>query len=181
MKTEIEARFLECDQQQTIKKLQSLGATFMGDWIQIRNCYDFTPVKENSWIRLRTNGKTTTLTIKEINSTKIDGTKECEIEVSDFETTDELLNKLGYTARTRQETRRIQFVLDGVEVDIDSWPKIPTYIEFEAQSEDDIKNVCKKLDIDFEKLVTLDVCSIYNHYGLKIEDYKILTLEDDRK
>ena len=181
MKTEIEARFLECDAKQVIKKLEENGAKFNGDWLQVRNCYDFTPKKENSWIRLRTNGKTTTLTIKEISSEKIDGTKECEIEVSDFDTTNEMLGKLGYIARSKQENRRIQYVLDGVEVDIDSWPKIPTYVEFEAQSEQDIENVCKKLGIDFESLTTLDVCSIYNHYGLEIEDYPVLTLEPERK
>ena len=72
-------------------------------------------------------------------------------------------------------------MLDNVEIDIDFWPQIPTYIEFEAQSEQDIINVCKKLKIDFNKLTTLDVSSIYSYYGLDISKSPILVLEDERK
>lgn len=181
MKTEIEARLLECDVEKVISKLKENNATFNGDWLQVRNCYDFNPVKENSWIRLRSNGKETTLTIKEIKSKKIDGTKECEITVSDFDTTDELLNKLGYIARSHQENRRIQYILDDVEIDIDFWPYIPTYVEFEAPSEDAIKGVCKKLNLEYEKLVTLDVTSIYEKYGYDIMKMPKLNLEEERK
>ena len=181
MKTEIECRLLECDELDIIKKLENLNAEFIGDWLQIRYCYDFNPVRENSWIRLRTNGKETTLTIKEITSAKIDGTKECEIKVSDFNTTNEILNKLGYIARSKQENRRIRYILDNVEIDIDSWPFIPTYVEFEAECVEDIENVCRKLKIDFSKLTTLDVSSIYNHYGYNLEDLSEIVLEDDRK
>ena len=181
MKTEVEARLLECEVEEIIKRLKLAGAEFVGDWLQIRNCYDFSPIKENSWIRLRTNGETTTLTIKEIATSKIDGTKESEVVVSDFDETDEILNKLGYFARSKQENRRIQYKLDGVEIDIDFWPQIPTYIEFEGESEKAIENVCDKLGIDFSKLTTMDVSAVYLHYGIDIEKIKELILEENRK
>jgi len=181
MHIEIECRLLNCDVDRIIEKLQKNNAEFVGDWLQLRYCYDFTPVKPNSWIRLRTNGKTNTLTIKEIATSKIDGTKESEIVVSDFFATDEILNKMGYHARSKQENRRIQYKLDGVEVDIDFWPYIPTYVEFEAESEQAIKDVCFKLGIDFNKLTTMDVSSIYEHYGYNISKSPILTLEEERK
>ena len=75
MKTEFECRLLDVDVESFINKLKKFNAKFIGDWLQIRNCYDFNPKKENSWIRLRTNGKETTLTIKEINNSNIDGPK----------------------------------------------------------------------------------------------------------
>ena len=181
MNVEIEARLLDCNVSEIIEKLKRLGAKFIGDWLQIRNCYDFNPKKENSWIRLRTNGFETTLTIKEIQTSKIDGTKECEVVVSDFNKTDEILNKLGYIARTKQENRRIRFVLDEVEVDIDFWPMIPAYVEFEADSEDKIKNICKKLNIDFNDLVSLDVERVYNKYGININDFAMLELDEKTK
>ena len=181
MRTEIEARLLECDTEKILEKLKQNNATFVGDWLQLRYCYDFNPVKKNSWIRLRTNGIETTLTIKEIQSNKIDGTKESEIAVSDFFMTDEILNKLGYKARSKQENRRIRFVLDNVEIDIDFWPMIPAYVEFEANSENEIKAVCQKLDIDFESLTTLDVQSIYANYGLNINSLPEILLENDKK
>lgn len=182
MKTEIEARILEIDSQKIIEKLNKLNATFVGDWLQVRNCYDFNPPQKNSWIRLRTNGQETTLTIKEIESLSIDGTKELEIVVSSFEETDKILNKLGYKARSSQENRRIRYMLDGVEIDIDSWPKIPTYLEIEANSSEEIDYVLEKLEIDKTNITTLDVVSIYKHYGIDFDSLpKSLPLEEERK
>ena len=181
MKTEIECRLLDVDVKNFIEKLKRNNATFVGDWLQVRNCYDFNPVRSNSWIRLRTNGVETTLTIKEITNSKIDGTKECEIVVSTFETTDEILNRLGYFARSKQENRRIRFVLDDVEIDIDFWPLIPTYVEFESATEEKIKNLCKKLNIDFNNLVSVGVEEIYKHYGINLKDFPTINLEPERK
>lgn len=181
MKTEIECRLLECDVKNILKKLNNAGAVFVGDWLQQRYCYDFAPVNPNSWIRLRTNGKETTLTIKEIASNAIDGTKESEIVVSDFQTTDEILNKLGYVARSKQENRRIRFLLDEVEIDIDFWPQIPAYAEFEGASKDAIERVINKLGYDFSQTTTLDVSSIYLHYGIDLSKTPVLQLEDERK
>jgi len=181
MKTEIECRLLECDVEKIIQSLEENNAKFIGDWLQLRNCYDFNPIKENSWIRLRTNGEETTLTIKEIKSSKIDRTKESEIIVSDFNTTNEILNKLGYQARSKQENRRIRYMLDNVEIDIDFWPFIPTYVEFEGESEQSIKDICKKLNIDYSSLTSLDVASIYEKYGYKLEALQSLQLEEERK
>lgn len=181
MKTEIEARLLECNVQNLIKKLETVGAVFVGDWLQLRYCYDFKPARENSWIRLRTNGVETTLTIKEITSNAIDGTKESEIVVSDFFVTDEILNKLGYEARSKQENRRIRYVLDGVEIDIDFWPLIPAYVEFEGSAQNDIKRVCDKLGIEFNSLTTMDVSSIYGYYGYNINTMPQILLEEEKK
>ena len=181
MNTEIEARLLNANVKEILAKLKENNATFVGDWLQLRYCYDFDPVQENSWIRLRTNGKTTTITIKEVSSHKIDGTKELETEVGDFYEFDKILNKMGFFARSKQENRRIQFKLDGVEIDIDMWPNLPTYVEFEGKSEDAIKNVCKKLGIDFGKLTSLDVQSIYLQHGFDLKKHPIIELEEDRK
>lgn len=181
MKTEIEARLLECDVDLMISRLEILGATFKGDWLQLRYCYDFNPVDPNRWIRLRTNGVSTTLTIKDISNNSISGTKESEIVVSSFDTTDEMLNQMGYYARTKQENRRIQYVLDGVEVDIDMWPLIPPYMEFEGDSEEAIYDVCDKLGIDRGRLISDGVSAIYSKYGYGILGYKDLVLEEDKK
>ncbi len=49
--------------------------------------------------------------------------------VSDFDKTVGMLKILGYEARSIQENKRIRYVLDDVEIDIDTWPLIPLYIE----------------------------------------------------
>ena len=181
MHNEIECRLLEVNVEEFIKKIKLNGAIFVGDWVQVRHIYDFNPVKENSWIRLRTNGVETTLTIKEIHNSQIDGTKELEIVVSNFNTTDELLNKLGYHARSKQENRRIRYMLDDVEIDIDFWPMITPYVEFEAKSEQAIKDLCKKLELDFNTLSTLDVNKLYKHYGVDLTKMPIALLDEKVK
>ena len=129
MKTEYEVRVLEINKEEMIKKLESLHAERVGEFNQKRYVYDTIPKEDGKWIRLRTNGKETTLTYKDITSNKIDGTKEVEIVVSDIEATNELLNRIGFFSKAYQENDRIRYMLDGVEIDIDSWPLIPTYLE----------------------------------------------------
>ena len=181
MNTEIEARLLDIDEESFIALLKNHNAKFVGDWLMSRNVYDFNPADDGRWIRLRTNGVETTLTIKEIENKGIAGTKEIEVEVGDFDKTNEILNKLGYFARGSQTNRRIRYILDDVEIDIDFWPMIPTYVEFEADSEQKIKDVCKKLDINFDALTTMTVPEVYDYYGHNVRTCpKINLLEEDR-
>ena len=116
-----------------------------------------------------------TLTYKNIISNTIDGTKEIELEVEDFEKANEFLEKIGFKNRSFQENRRIQYVLDDVEIDIDSWPMIPTYLEIEGKSERDIMSIKNKLDIDENKVTTLNCNDIYKQiYKIDISKIKEL-------
>jgi adenylate cyclase class 2 len=42
--------------------------------------------------------------------------------MSDFDTTDELLGVMGFTAKPYQENKRELFLPEGAEVSIDTWP-----------------------------------------------------------
>lgn len=53
MKTEIEARLLDINEEEFIQTLKSFNATFVGDWLMSRNVYDFNPIDDGKWIRLR--------------------------------------------------------------------------------------------------------------------------------
>lgn len=181
MHTEYEVRVLEIDSDSIIRKLDELGAEFQGDYLQQRYVYDFIPKIEGKWIRLRTNGDKTTLTIKNVVSSKIDGTQELEIEVDDFEKTNLILNELGFLAKGYQENRRRQYLLDGVEVDIDSWPLIPTYLEIEGQCEEDVYQILEKLDISRDSATSEDVEGIYLGYGHDLKKIYHLKLEEERK
>jgi len=175
MKTEYEIRVLEIDVNKMKKKLDSLGATKVGEWEQKRYVYDFIPKRENQWIRLRTNGKESTLTYKNVEKDTIDGTKELEIVVDDFKKTNEMLEILGYKSKGYQENNRIRYMLNGVEIDIDSWPKIPTYMEIEGKDEEEVNATLKLLDIDKEKVTALNCEDIYKKiYGINIDEIKNL-------
>lgn len=175
MNVEIEERIIDINVEAVIEKLNSLNATKVGEWNQKRYVYDFNPKRENEWIRLRTNGEKTTITYKNIEKNNIDGTKELEIEVSDFDNTNELLNILGYKAKAYQENKRVRFHLNDVEIDIDYWPLIPPYMEIEGKNIEDVKKIEELLKIDKNKVTTLNCQDIYSQiYGININEIKEL-------
>ena len=178
MKTEYECTILDVDINSFVKKIKNLGATFIGEYFQRRYVYDFNPKEEGKWIRLRTNGEKTTLTIKNIlYKNDIGGTTELEIIVSDFDQTNNILEELGYIHRNYQENKRIRYILDNVEIDIDTWPLIPTYVEIEGKNKEEVIRTLKKLGYEnSEKVTTLDVTSIYNEI-YKIDILKIKKLK----
>lgn len=179
---EYEVRVLEINKDEIQKKLKKLNAILIEDVLQKRYVYDFNPVNPSKWIRLRTNGVKSTLTIKNVESSKIDGTKEVEIEVSDFDTTNEILKELGYIPRGIQENKRIKYNLNGVEVDIDTWPMIPTYLEIEGTSEEEVYHTLQLLEIPKENATSLDVQSIYKEiYGINIKNEPDLSFKKGKK
>lgn len=179
MDTEYEVRILEIDKGVFIEKLDKLGAAKIGDFFQKRYVYDFNPVVKGKWIRLRTNGDESTLTIKNIVSPLIDGTKEIEIEVSDFDKCNYILSELGYKAKSYQENKRVRYILDGVEIDIDTWPLIPTYVEIEGKTEEEVMATIAKLGYNKDDITTLDVDSIYQKYGYDLNNIRELKFEED--
>lgn len=175
MKTEYEIRVLEINKEEIIKKLEELEAIKIGEFNQKRYVYNLKPVEENRWIRLRTNGIKTTLTYKNIESNTIDGTKEVEVEVNDFETTNEFLESIGFKNKGYQENNRIQYMLNGVEIDIDSWPMIPAYLEIEGVSEAEVIKVKELINIDETKVTALNCSDIYSQiYKIDISKIKEL-------
>ena len=181
MKTEYEIRILEIDHDEMVKKLEELGAELKFSRMQKRYVYDFNPVEPNKWIRLRTNGETTTLTIKNVAAKTIDGTKEQEVEVSDFDEMNGILESLGYKSRGYQENKRTQYILDGVEIDLDEWPLIPEYMEIEGKDSYEVMKILNKLGIDKDRITTLDVASVYDQYGIDVLSVTHLKFEDGGK
>lgn len=181
MNIEYEVRLLEVDVQDFIKKLEQVGAEFQWDRLQRRYVYDFKPKVEGKWIRLRTNGVDTTLTIKNIVSSKIDGMEELELVVDDFEKCNLILNELGYIPKGYQENRRIHYLLNGVEIDLDFWPHIPTYVEIEGKSKSEVYGFLSILGYQKDDVTSIDVESIYKKYGYQLEDIFELKLEEERK
>ena len=169
MKTEYEIRILEIDKESIIKLLEGLGAIKKGEYNQKRYVYDLNPVQNGKWIRLRTNGNETTLTYKDVVSNTVDGTKELEFQVESFDKANEFLNRIGFRARSYQENKRIQYILDNVEIDIDTWPMIPTYLEIEASNEKEIYNMIGRLKLNNSKITSLNCDDIYRQiYNIDI-------------
>lgn len=167
---EYECSVLDYDIEAFKKKLANLNIKKIKDDFQKRYVYDFEPVNPNSWIRLRTNGKETTLAVKDIKDKKaIGGTTKLEVKVENFIVTNEILNRLGYRPRNYQENKREEYKYKDVIVKIDYWPQIPPYIKVEGKCEQDVLEAIKELGLDNETITTLDVESIYKQiYGIDL-------------
>ena len=178
MHIEYEVRVLNINENEIIKKIRRQGGEKIADYNYRRKVYDFKPATKNKWIRLRTDGMKTTLTVKEVEKKTIDGTRELEVEVSDFIETDKILNELGYISKSYQENKRKRFVLNGVELDIDSWPYIPTYLEIEGKSEEDVMKIIEMLDLKDNDVTPDDVQSIYiDYYKIDITKMDNMTFD----
>ncbi len=177
MNTEFEVKILEIDVDEIVAKLAELDAKKIGEKKQRRFVYDLVPKKENSWIRLRTDGQTTTMALKEIQNDKIDGTKEIEILVDDFDKVKFFLEKLGYKHKSYQENKRTSYVLEGVEIEIDLWPLIPPYMEIEGRSVDEVQRIVKLLGFELLQTTSMSVIDVYKKYDIDISAIKELKFE----
>ncbi|MFZ5365296.1 MAG: class IV adenylate cyclase [Patescibacteria group bacterium] len=174
MTTEYEVKILEINIDEVIDKLNKLGADKVSEKMQRRYIYDFNPKKDNSWIRLRTDGEKTTLTVKEIQNDRIDGTRELEIIVDDFEKTNLLMEKLGYFVKSYQENKRTRYILDNIEIDIDSWPQIPPYLEIEAGSAAEVESMAERIGFNPSRITSMNTIDVYKKYGIDLDSIKEL-------
>src|SRR6478609_5230234 len=154
---EIEVRFLEIDEAALKQDLKDLGAKDFGEDL----FEEVITYKNQEWldykrkfVKIRKTKDNVFLTYKHQEFDTVDGTEEIEIKVDDFEKTIKFLERveMGFFMR-RQQKKRHTFKLDGVTIDIDTWPKIPTYVELEGNSEQDLKAVAAKLGFDWSKAV----------------------------
>ncbi|MFF3569012.1 class IV adenylate cyclase [Nocardia jiangxiensis] len=174
MPTEHEAKILDIDPETTERHIIDKGGRKLGQRFMRRYVYDITPGDESKWIRLRDNGNSTTLAVKHITSDAIDGTNEVEVSVDDFATTNELLELMGFKAKSYQETRRISFTLDGAQLEIDTWPHIPPYLEIEAATKEDVLRVAAQLGYSESDLTGENTIKIYARHGIDLNTVREL-------
>jgi len=177
MHTEIEVRILDINVEEIKKKLAEIGAEKVAEKDQRRYVYD--SGKEHSFVRLRDEGNKVTLTFKERKTFEIDSTKEIEVVVEDFDKTHQLLLSLGLKLVTYQENKRESYLFNNVEIEIDTWPRIPTYIEVEGKSKEDVEKIVKLLGFTMEQTTALSVKHIYENYGIDLHEIKELKFENE--
>ena len=157
------------------------------EMIDLVNNYKATPKK---WIRLRKTIEKTqdkkiesvTLTVKHIlkaNETNIQQMQETEIRVDSFEETNELLEKIGFFHRSYQEKKRENYILNEHEIDIDTWPGIPTYFEVEGKDKKDLEEILNILGYSFDDAISCTVDEIYRKIGMDINNMSELKFEDN--
>jgi len=126
--------------------------------------------KISGWVRVRDEGNKVTLSYKQLNDRSLHGTKESNVTVSDFNHACGFLESIGMKQKSYQVTKRESWYLDGVEVEIDTWPWIPQYVELEGKSEEDVKSVASKLGLNWQKALHGSVEVAYQAYFDVTED-----------
>lgn len=178
MHTENEIKILDINPVKAEEKLQNLGFRRTEELTYRRYVYDIVPSSPNAWIRLRTNGKKTTLTFKESLKDSVDGMKEIEIVVDSFDKTNEFLKAIGHEPRNYQENNRINYEGMNCVISIDSWPQIPPYIEIESSSAEDVKRCLGELaELVTTETTSLSTEAVYQRYGIDLTSIKELRFE----
>jgi len=133
------------------------------------------------WIRVRQTNDKTTIAIKHIladNGTNIQQMQETEMEAEGIKEANSILEALGFVHKSYQEKERITYILGDYELDIDTWPGIPTYVEVEGKSEEDLENILNILGYKMSDTVSCTADEIYEKYGLSMFERREIKFDD---
>ena len=163
MNNEIEASFLDVNKDDLREKLKVAGAECIKPEIMMRRTvFDSGP---HSFARVRDEGDKIVMTYKNFeDEDSIMGVKEVNLIVNNYDDAVKFIAGCGLEQKAVQETYRETWILDGVEITIDTWPWIPTYSEIEGPSEEAVWSVAERLGFKKEDAMFGAVDKIYNHY-----------------
>ena len=163
MKTEYEAKFIRINHDEIRQKLKDIGATLHHPMRLMRRAIieNEELKKKDAFLRVRDEGDKITLTYKQFSNLSVDGAKEHEIIVNDFNETISLLAAAGLPHRSIQESKRETWTYDKAEVVLDEWPWLDPYIEIEADSEEAVKKLASELGFDWDDAIFGDVMAAY--------------------
>lgn len=164
MNSEIEVKFLDVNHDEIREKLKALGGVCEQPMRLMRRVAidnEFMRTGKDSFLRIRDEGHRATMTYKQFDTLSVDGAKEIEIEVSDYDKAVALMEQVGLKSHTTQETKRENWRVGDVEVMLDEWPWLNPYIEIEGESEAALKELAEKLEFDWNDGVFGDVMAAY--------------------
>ncbi|MFF9730167.1 adenylate cyclase [Streptomyces albidoflavus] len=81
----------------------------------------------------------------------------------------QLLGLIGLTPRGYQENRRTSYTLGPARLEIDAWPRIPPYLEIEADDADQVWETAAVLGIDRDRLTSVNTTKVYALYGIDLD------------
>lgn len=172
MKPEIEATFLDINKDELREKLKKLGAKLLVPERKMKRVvFD---QGEHAFARVRDEGDKIVATYKRYDEKSITGAKEVNVVVDDYENAVLFLKECGLYAKKYEESLRESWTLDGVEVDIDTWPWLPTYVEVEGPTVEKTEKVSKLLGFDMRDAQYGAVDDIYEMYydGVTAKDVR---------
>ena len=161
---EIEVKFYLPDIERMQRRILALGAESKGRVFENNVRYEDennTLIRKKSLLRLRRDAKTI-LTFKSsppVASTEFKVFNELEVEVSDFETMNRILENLGLHPEQLYEKWRETLILDQTGFYLDTMP-YGTFLEIEG-SEKDIRTYAASLGLNWQKRILLNYLEIF--------------------
>lgn len=163
MPVEIEAKMKLPDHHAVRRKLEELGATPRGRFLEVNTFLDTEDralLAGDKGLRLRrnrnldTNEEQFVLTFKGPRlSGRVKAREELELIVGDGDDALELLEKLGFHRMLSFQKRRDSFRLDECAVELDELPHLGAYLEIEGPDEASVLRVREKLGLANAHLV----------------------------
>jgi adenylate cyclase class 2 len=161
----------ELKRQFRIHKVKFVEKVLMRRWVFV-----ITQKKgEESFIRIRTDGKKSSLTYKHRKGRGLRNTKEVETSIKDFDKAAFIISKI-IKEKYYQENRREIYSYKGLEIDINYWPKVSPFMEIEGPSARQIYKFIKELKIKGKLLGNVSMVNLYRYYNKDLHSYKILKL-----
>ena len=169
MEIEYEAVFTNIEPDSFRAVLTSAGAELArAEYMQTRSSFNLpeSVLTQKGWARVRDEGDKITMSVKSIEGEGIESQKESCVTVDSFKQAESLLTQLGCVKKAYQETKRELWMLDGVEVTIDTWPFLEPFVEVEGSSEAVVKAVAEKLGFEW---ATAKFCAVDTLYSEKYD------------
>ncbi len=177
METEFEAKFYPVNKEEYREKLKSIGAKLTIPERKMRRYIaDFraNPQIKSTNIRIRDEGHGVVRLSAKIDGTMeagIDGQKEADVEIADFDKAKEIMEIAGLNFNRYQETLREEWDYEGSQITIDTWPGLLTYSEIEADSGESVKKIADLIGFNWDKKLTVSAADIYiKVYGIKEDE-----------
>jgi adenylate cyclase class 2 len=121
------------------------------------------------------------MSFKQNQDDGLHGTREINLLVDSFDGATAMLEAIGMKQKSYQETKREAWLLDGVEITIDTWPWIPPFVELEGPSEKAVRRAASQLGFDWAKALHGSVARVYTmHYKVSADEvnaWKRITFE----
>lgn len=179
---EIEVKFLINDPKEIRSKLKHMGIDSIGNIFERNHRYDdlhSSLLKNKRLLRLRSDQKNILTFKKPVSVKNMDFkiNEEIEVEVSDFDQMEKILNEIGFSRVQSYEKFRETFAFEDAKILIDNMP-YGTFIEIEG-TEESIRHYAHVFCLDWDKKITINYLEIFENISKRLKlSFRDVTFEN---